>query len=874
MNQKDKVYEVLFQSQAERTAKEIATILEMDRSNVSRYLNEWYKEGRIKKTNGRPVKYYIDTVATVKNERGEGDAFSHLIGVDESLSVPVQKAKAAILYPPKGLHTIIYGETGTGKSLFAECMYHFAHESNVLADNAPFVSFNCADYAQNPQLLFGHIFGVKKGAFTGADHDQQGLVAQADGGILFLDEIHRLPPEGQEMLFTFIDKGVYRPLGESHEVKTAQVQIIGATTEDASTFLTTFNRRIPMTIHLPSLNQRTIEERYDIVTTFFMEEARRLHRNLSVERDVLLAFMLYHAEANIGQVKRDVKLVCAKSFLQYQRHPQELMKVRQCDLPITVQKGLLNTKNHPKLMRLFDHSLYALLFNIETKEMEWSKVATNEFDVNMPFSLEATEDFNQYVTQLHAHYDQEKVDSKVLQLTNAMYDLAVQRLEKNFDAYARQALAVHLETMLERLKNNEVIQNKQLNYIRKRHLKEFQLAMELSLMIEKEYNVLVPMEEIGYLTLFLTLDPHQEEVVETHPVQVIVLMHGKHTASEMLATAQELLNTSLGMAMNMPLSKDVSSIYDQLKNYVVSHTDQCTQGILLLTDMGSLNRFSEMLMSETGVKCENIPLTSTLIVMESLRLASLGRTLEDIYYHIQSSLSTLLLPTLPRKNLPQAIVVTCFTGEGVATKMTERLKELLNNKEMKIITMQFIEEQSFCRHIDELLSQYDIKAIVGTVEVHYHNIPYFRATDLFNEDTSDSFQRMLETPLSIEEMSEALADTLVHLPSIKETLILLRDEVRAMQQSLALFVGANVESGMIMHLAFLVDHLLQKGDTSQRHFDHIDQFKKENKLAYDTVATQLLELSKKYHIQLSEDEIAYVTQMLVNNRVESPYITR
>ncbi len=40
-------------------------------------------------------------------------------------------------------------------------------------------------------------------------------MAKADGGILFLDEIHRLPPEGQEMLFTFIDKGVYRPLGES-----------------------------------------------------------------------------------------------------------------------------------------------------------------------------------------------------------------------------------------------------------------------------------------------------------------------------------------------------------------------------------------------------------------------------------------------------------------------------------------------------------------------------------------------------------------------------------------------------------------------------------------------------------------------------------
>ncbi|KFN90945.1 NtrC family transcriptional regulator [Tetragenococcus muriaticus PMC-11-5] len=122
-----------------------------------------------------------------------------------------------MLYPPKGLHTIIFGQTGTGKSMFAECMYQFAIQIKSIAKSAPFISFNCADYAQNPQLLFGHIFGVKKGAYTGADSDSTGLLAKADGGILFLDEIHRLPPEGQEMLFSFIDKGVYRPLGESSQ---------------------------------------------------------------------------------------------------------------------------------------------------------------------------------------------------------------------------------------------------------------------------------------------------------------------------------------------------------------------------------------------------------------------------------------------------------------------------------------------------------------------------------------------------------------------------------------------------------------------------------------------------------------------------------
>ncbi len=60
---------------------------------------------------------------------------------------------------------------------------------------------------------------------------------KAHEGILFLDEVHRLPPEGQEMLFTFIDRGVYRRLGETENERKAQVLIITATTEEPNSFL-------------------------------------------------------------------------------------------------------------------------------------------------------------------------------------------------------------------------------------------------------------------------------------------------------------------------------------------------------------------------------------------------------------------------------------------------------------------------------------------------------------------------------------------------------------------------------------------------------------------------------------------------------------
>ena len=108
------------------------------------------------------------------------------------------------------------------------------------------------------------------GSFTGAVADKAGLVELADGGILFLDEVHRLGPEGQEQLFCLIDKGQFRRLGETSSKRSARVLIIAATTESLeSALLPTFRRRIPMTIELPTLAQRPPKERSELIYHLF-----------------------------------------------------------------------------------------------------------------------------------------------------------------------------------------------------------------------------------------------------------------------------------------------------------------------------------------------------------------------------------------------------------------------------------------------------------------------------------------------------------------------------------------------------------------------------------------------------------------------------
>ena len=136
-------------------------------------------------------------------------SFRKLVGHQESLKQCVEQCKAAITYPGIGLPILLQGQTGTGKSYIAQLTYEYSVEKGILDKKGSFVTVNCAEYANNPELFLTNLFGYKKGSYTGAEKDKAGLLALADGGVLFLDEIHALKPECQEKIFLFMDKGIY-----------------------------------------------------------------------------------------------------------------------------------------------------------------------------------------------------------------------------------------------------------------------------------------------------------------------------------------------------------------------------------------------------------------------------------------------------------------------------------------------------------------------------------------------------------------------------------------------------------------------------------------------------------------------------------------
>ncbi|WP_395522997.1 sigma 54-interacting transcriptional regulator, partial [Enterococcus lactis] len=187
-----------------------------------------------------------------------------------------------------------------------------------------FFVFNCADYANNPELLSSILFGHTKGAFTGAEKEKVGLLAQADDSVLFLDEVHRLSHENQEKLFQFMDTGNFRPIGEEAEMISSNVRLLFATTEKPEeALLPTFYRRISVIVELPAFHERPIFERIELVKYLFEREAKRIKKNIVISNENFFALTTQELSGNIGSLSNQVRMSCADA-LRLTPHSQTL----------------------------------------------------------------------------------------------------------------------------------------------------------------------------------------------------------------------------------------------------------------------------------------------------------------------------------------------------------------------------------------------------------------------------------------------------------------------------------------------------------------------------------------------------------------------
>jgi len=583
----------------------------------------------------------------------EKSVLDNIIGARESLKVQIEQAKAAILYPPDGLHSIIVGPTGVGKTTFAEAMYRYALEVKKIPPAAPFVVFNCADYAENPQLLMSQLFGHMRGAFTGADREKRGLVDNADGGILFLDEVHRLPPEGQEMMFLLMDKGIYRRLGESENTRKARVLIVAATTEEPqSAMLHTFLRRIPVIIRLPGLQERTLQERMALICQFFRDESVRIKAPLRVSKEVIKAFMLYDCPGNIGQLKSDIQLICARAFLDCMTYRKDTVEVKLSQLSQRVREGFFKIEEkREELIKNFNLSdsedvlfngqdanfsnFHDALFLDEYRTVDdfygliqntWQKYAEeglSDGQIRHKVDRQIKDYFEGFFSRIKprdANVDREALSKVVSPQILEAVENVLGNIKYEFGGSLSPKLiygiALHVGTLMERLRLGTVISHPDKENISKQHPEEYGVAKKIKASLEEKLSMSIPEDEVAYLAMLLYAAKAGKSQGN---IGVLVIAHGHAAAGTMAQVANALLGVDHARSLDMPLDEKVEVILARAVEEVRS-IDR-GKGVLLLVDMGSLVAFSQIITEKTGIPTRVVEMVSTPMVIEATRKA-------------------------------------------------------------------------------------------------------------------------------------------------------------------------------------------------------------------------------------------------------------
>jgi DNA-binding NtrC family response regulator/tetratricopeptide (TPR) repeat protein len=205
---------------------------------------------------------------------------------------------------------LVTGETGTGKEVIARTIHEWSSRSVM-----PFVALNCTAIPKD--LLESQLFGHRKGAFSGANDNFQGVVRAANGGTLLLDEIGDMPLDMQAKLLRFLEMGEVHPIGETQPIK-VNVRLIFATNGDLEEAVNQnrfrqdlFYRINVVPIRIPPLRER--KEEIPVLTNLFAQRfAKEFAKEaLQFSAGAMELLILYSWPGNVRQLANEVRRLTA-----------------------------------------------------------------------------------------------------------------------------------------------------------------------------------------------------------------------------------------------------------------------------------------------------------------------------------------------------------------------------------------------------------------------------------------------------------------------------------------------------------------------------------------------------------------------------------
>lgn len=867
----------------------IAKDLSIDRTLVSKKLNELFRMKKIIKINTRPVIYLAIKEFQMKNSKyasiddfkkeylslSRKNVLESVIGWNGSLRTPIEQLKAALLYPDNGLPVIIFGESGTGKSYIVKKSFEYAQQIDLLENDAQLTIINCAQYANNPELLSSMLFGYVRGAFTGAVTDKKGAIETANNGILFLDEVHRLNPAGQEKLFTYMDNGTFSPIGNDSKKIQSKTRLMFATTESQNEFLETFLRRVPIKIQLPSLEDRSSYEKRSLINSFIEVESKRINKKIFVSNQCLDALYEFKYSANVGEVKNVIKNVVAKKYSENLN--STIIRIKYIDLP---SKILNDEKNKTGLDKITDFKQKFTEFNPNFKI-----VAKEASGKTIYYKIQKTWNYISLMDERKI-LDRKKYYQIVSDMTrHILYTLSPQEREiithiskdirdildiMHFDEFIFKnsslydmSLYIYYLMQADQYRNVEdggVIISQRLSRL---FGKEVSMINRLLPLFEGKFEIILSTNNVLWLAILIS-KADLSNVIDT---PAVIMAHGYATASSMADTCNRILKSPVFYSIDMKTDITEDDMIEELKKLIDDLSPK--KGLVLLIDMGSLNTIINKVKSYYSLPILIINNVSTLIALEVGNCLLSRKNFDEIGQAIQK---TKVSCTQLNGNgvLSNVIITTCMTGMGTAKRieamLTNSFEGLIN---VKVMAFDFHELVNY-KKVD-LLSKINILAVVGVDDPGIPGIPYFGLEEIISGEKISKLKRTLSQVATREQLNNVetqlvknfslnrIIDSLTII-SPEKVMPLIEKYIEKLKQDMNVDITNRIQIALYVHIASMIERVVRGNGIGVYNGDNHEI--KHDK-SFSVIKKDISVIEREFSIKINDPEIALIRDIII-----------
>ncbi|MBO0421231.1 MAG: sigma 54-interacting transcriptional regulator [Vagococcus fluvialis] len=871
---------------------------------VNHHLNTLFKEGQLIKINTKPV-YYLpkqQLIAYLKRNLSkdiyesfeellleQSDVFKQLIGSKNSLSHVIKQGKIALSYPPKGMPFLLTGPTGSGKTFLVKQFYEYAKAEGIISREAPLVTFNCAEYADNPELLSAKLFGYKKGSFTGADTDRKGLIELSNGGILFIDEVHRLTPENQEKLFYFLDEGKYKPIGENEEWHYANARLMFATTETINDYLLeTFIRRIPIVAAVPSLENRGLREKREFLYYFFKKEAELLNQKIVIEDSLFYFLLSFDFSGNVGELQNLIRYVCGNSYVRQAQSPE--LNVSISDLPEKIKKEALQMisfhQSQPievlptgkiedpsyQSMSLFFHSLYTDLEGLGNNYLE-NRLSQYHW-LNDSFEL-LEERFKYCETNILIDKSQKE---SLMSVINEVCRVMTETHQIEVFQETKEMLLIFLELLVSREPLTMILEEEvKLLMTRFKEVLGYVVnTVDLFVYLFKEITTIgnFKLNQWDYFILYVLFTYHQQ-LKQKEKINGVIICHGKSTASSLAETTNSMIGQKIYQGIDMALDTSFSEIIIKLQRYLSLH--ETANGTIILIDIGHTQDLKKALENRVDGSIVIINNVSTQLaidvgfkIINKENIEVIGK--ESSAQHF----STYSLFEPEKKKVP-ALIISCQSGIGTAKKLQEVISvNLPKNTKIELVLSDY-DHLKKMKTNTTIFNRYDIIGILGTVNPRVEGVKYIGIDDLVSENGLQCLTEIFDDYLShsaIQQLNNGVMKTLslenlVTMLSIlnpEKTIELISEMIIYWEQSFEIKTPNNLKTALYIHISCMIERVITREYVENKQLNQ-EVFEKNHGYFIETMRKGLETFESVYHVTVDLGEIYYLHQLFQGNLI-------